>query len=104
MCENSFDEVYRYFPDVLVDHAVEVEVEGVVAGPEKVAEDVVIHVKILNPCSKSGLGRSHLERTCTFAELAFKHVDGEVDCVRQGKEQVTRGDQNQNLLYFDFSG
>ena len=75
------DEVDWYFPDVLVDHAVEIEVEGVVAGPEKVTEDVVVLVKILDPFILSAPGDAG-------------HVYREVDSVRQGEEQVTRGDQN----------
>ena len=79
--EVFLDEVDWYFSDILVDHAVEIEVEGVVAGPEKVTEDVVVFVKILNPFILSPSGDAG-------------HVYREVDGVRQGEEQVTRGDQN----------
>ena len=42
----SVDEVSRDGPNVLVDDAVEVEVEGVVTGPEEIEEDVVIDIHI----------------------------------------------------------
>ena len=45
----TVDEVSRDGADVLVDDAVEIEVEGVVAGPEEIEEDVVININICEP-------------------------------------------------------
>ena len=47
----SVDKVHWYLADILVDQAVEIEVERVGAGPDQVTEYVVVRVKILYACN-----------------------------------------------------
>ena len=49
--EMSVDEVQWYFADILVDQTVEIEVQRVGAGPDQVAEYVVVRVEIIYTCS-----------------------------------------------------
>ena len=49
--EISVDKVQWYLADILVDQTVKIEVERVGAGPDQVAEYVVVRVEIIYTCS-----------------------------------------------------